>query len=253
VREDVRRIEVKVIDDILVGEWGEREQIVNGRPFERARVRGWLPVERRAGETGRDDSSGGGEANGDQYLEEQSFLVEAGELPGEVVPELHESIDLAIVAFQRLLEIARWMHVHAHGEILRDEHLDRTLELGEMIAADDTRGIRVHHRRRIHAEANVAEAEPLDERDIFNRGVAEQMFAGVSLRAEDLRKPVTEVDPAFQLGEADIGNGLGTRVRGHAHDSHPGTKRDAKQSHASKPDVAPNRYHLRNIRPPKDL
>jgi hypothetical protein len=74
----------------------------------------------------------------------------------------------------------------------------------------------------------VAEAEPLDERCIVNGGVAEQMLAGVSRRAEDLRKPVTEVDPAFQLGESAIGNGLGTRVRGHAHKGHEGTKSDAQ-------------------------
>src|SRR4029450_1196064 len=101
VREDVRRIEVKVIDDVAVGDWGEREQIVNGRPSASGHDHRML---RRRLTDRRDELRLHAtppvtilELGLVQHLEEQSFIVEAGEMPSEVVPELRESIDLAIV------------------------------------------------------------------------------------------------------------------------------------------------------------
>jgi hypothetical protein len=143
VGEDVRRIEVKVIDDVAVGDRRQREQVVNGGPSASGHDHRML---RRRLSDRRDELRLHAtppiailELGLVQHLEKQSIIVEAGEMPGEVVPELRESLDLAIVAFERLFEIARWMHVHDHGEILRDEHLDCALELDEILAADDTR------------------------------------------------------------------------------------------------------------------
>jgi len=81
-----------------------------------------------------------------QHPVEEPFGVDAGEMGRKIAPELGESLDDAIVAFQCSLEVVVRMHVHDHREVGRHEHPHRAIELGQMRAADNPRGIGIHHR-----------------------------------------------------------------------------------------------------------
>jgi len=57
--------------------------------------------------------------------------------------------------------------------------------------------------------------------------VTEEMLGRISRRAADLREPVTQVDPALQLREPRVGDGLGPRCRREAPDGNARPKGNA--------------------------
>ena len=89
------------------------------------------------------------------------------------------------------------MYVHDDREAARQQHVERRVEVTQVVRPE-LRGVRLcDERGGLHGEPHMVEAQTLDEPDVALGGVRLEMGLGV-VAARRLREPVAQVDAAAQ-------------------------------------------------------
>ena len=93
-------------------------------------------------------------------------------------------------------------------------HLQRVIQIAEIVGRQVVGHVVPHHRLGIHAEPHVIESHRLNQRYIIGSHPAYEMFFRVSLGIVNLRKPFAQVDAVSQMRCTALRNGVGLTETG---------------------------------------
>ena len=120
-------------------------------------------------------------------------------MPCELTPVILELFDKAILRNEFLFEVTFGMNVNNDGQSTVEDHLQRTVEIPQIIRRNSVGLSAPEHRLGIHAQPHVIESHRFNERDIL-RGIPRfKVFLGVALLVVNLRKPLAQINSMAQM------------------------------------------------------
>src|SRR5262249_37302294 len=133
-------------------------------------------------------------------FEKYRFRISLCKMKRERAPEFGKSFDTLLVASHANFELVARMNINDDRESIREDHVERAIDVSEIRGIENRRIRRVsHERRRFDRKAHVIEPHRLDQRDVLGCGMSVEMRLRVVGR---LRKPVTKVYTAMQTCES---------------------------------------------------
>ena len=135
---------------------------------------------------------------------EVTLGVARREVSRKPAPEVRERRDETVVRPHPQLELVRRVEVEDDREPGAEQHVERGVELFQILRVEFGRARLVEERRGLDREAHVVEAETLDEFDVLSRGVLAQVLLRVVAR---LCEPVAQVDAAPHVRQPRSGHG----------------------------------------------
>jgi hypothetical protein len=211
VSEDVRVVEMKIVNDVRVVNGLHKKQLAISRP---------IRTRNNDGMGRRPLTNGVGEPRLHafpaipiskfrfvQYFKKHRVGVGIDVVSRERAPEILELLDERIIGDQFLLEVAVGVHVENYGETLIENHFDGCVEISQVISGNSIRLVASKHRLRINAQPHVIETYGFDQRDVLRTVPGLEVFLRVALRVIDLRKPFAKINAVTQMGDPAISNG----------------------------------------------
>src|SRR5579884_503678 len=203
VREDVRLVEMEIVDDVgIANRLNENEVIIVGP----ARAGDDDGVVRRSLPNGGNQTRldaipavGIARFGFVEDFEEYKIGIEIRVMLREGAPEVGELFDKRVVLGEPFLEVGVGMHVQNDGQAVIQNHLDGGIQIGEIVCGDAIRLISAEHRSGVDAQPDVIEADITDELNILGRVPGLEMLLGVALGVVNLGKPFAEIDAVAKV------------------------------------------------------
>src|SRR5258706_2488335 len=104
-------------------------------------------------------------------FKKDAFGITSRQMLGQSSPEFTESFDLTITAIQFFLEFIRRMDINDYGQLLRQNHVKRVVEITEVVCFQSTWIVCIEERCRLKSEAYMIKADLSNERNVLGRGV----------------------------------------------------------------------------------
>ena len=205
MREDVRLVEVKCVDDVGVAQGLEKNQVVVIGPVRAGGDDGVLrgAFADRGGELGLDAVPAIAVATLRliEDFEEDAVGIEIRVVGGQRAPEIDEALDGVIVAGKLLFEIIIRVDRQLHRQALIEDHLHRGVEVREIVGSDLIGLLGMEHGPWIHGQADVVEAHGANQRDVLGGNGGVKVFFGVAGWVGELREPIAQIDAVAQMGQ----------------------------------------------------
>ena len=104
------------------------------------------------------------------------------------------------------------MHVNDNCQPARQDHLNRGIQIPEILLGNPVCLAAPEHRLGIHAQPHVVKSHGLDRIDVRRRRPRRKMLARIALLVVNLRKPLAQIDAVLQMRSMPPRN-AGSRIR----------------------------------------